>query len=299
LGKKKEHIQKKKLGSFSSLTVVISLTLSLCVIGILGSLLLHTKKLADFIKNNIELHVYLDPNIPQGSVNKLQTLFSIKPYVKTIDGEEQITYISEKEAIEKFISETGEDFTEILDVSPIRSSFILKISDEFSSSQQLKKLQKEIELMQGVFQVDFREDLVDDINQNIKLISIVLLLFSALLILAVIILMNNTIRLALFSQRFIIRSMQLVGATNVFISRPFVLRGAFQGFLSGLIASTFIIGMLNYAYQKIEDLRLLEDSTSLFILLGIISLFGAIVGLISTLVSVKKYLRYSLDELYG
>jgi len=298
LVKKKEHIQKKKLGSFSSITVIISLTLSLCVIGILGSLVLHTKKLADFIKNNIELHVYLDPNIPQANVNKLQTLFSIKPYVKTSNEEAQITYISEKEAIDKFINETGEDFTEILDISPIRSSFILKISDEFSSSQQLKKLQKEIELMQGVFQVDFREDLVDDINQNIKLISIVLLLFSALLILSVIILMNNTIRLALFSQRFIIRSMQLVGATNVFISRPFVLRGAFQGLLSGVIASAFIIGMLNYAYQKIEDLRLLEDSESLLILLTGISIFGSIIGFVSSLISVKKYLRYSLDELY-
>jgi len=299
LGKNKGNIKKKKLGKFSSLTVVISLSLSLSLIGILGSLLLHAKKLSDYIKNNIELHVYLDPDINQVNVKRLETLFSIKPYVKNIDDKAQISYVSQEEAVKRFIVETGEDFTELLDVNPIGSSFILKISDEFSSSFQLNKLKTEIQEMQGVFQVDFREDLVDDINSNIQVITVVLLIFASLLVLAVTILMNNTIRLALFSQRFLIRSMQLVGATDAFIRKPFILRGALQGLFSGTVASFVVVALLNYAYMKVTSLKLLEDNQMLFSLLAFLIVFGIVIGFFSSLNSVKKYLRSSLDELHN
>ncbi|MFK7899518.1 MAG: cell division protein FtsX [Cyclobacteriaceae bacterium] len=298
LARKRSHRKKKRLGNYPNFVVVLSLTLSLSVIGILGLLILHAKKLSDIIKENIELHVYLENDITEANVSKLKTVFSAKPYIKTKKNTPLISYISKEAAIKSFINETGEDFTEILDVSPIKSAFILKISDEFSSSYQLRKLQQEIEKVHGVFQVDFREDLVNDINKNIEIITYVLLFFSALLVLAVMVLMNNTIKLALFSQRFIIRSMQLVGATARFIQKPFIFRGAGQGLMSGIIATGFLAGLLYYAYSKIESLKLLSDNKSLLFLFGGLCLFGTFVGLFSSLRATKKYLHISLDELY-
>ena len=152
--------------------------------------------------------------------------------------------------------------------------------------------------MDGVYEVLYVESLIESINSNIQKISLVLLSFAVILVLVVIILINNTIKLALFSQRFLIRSMQLVGATSFFIQRPFLNRAAWQGVVSGLIASALLFALMQYAYHEVTELQLLRDDEQTYILMAALVVIGLIIGFLSSYRAIRKYLRLSLDELY-
>jgi len=152
--------------------------------------------------------------------------------------------------------------------------------------------------MAGVFEVTYLESLADSINRNLKKIGLILIGFSVLLLITVAILINNTVKLALFSQRFLIRSMQLVGATAGFIQTPFLLRSVVHGIWGGLISSSLLYGVLFYAYQWVNDLEVLQDTQQQFYLFGGLIIFGALIGFFSSWRAVNKYLKMSLDELY-
>ncbi|MDB5263428.1 MAG: cell division protein, partial [Adhaeribacter sp.] len=176
--------------------------------------------------------------------------------------------------------------------------YILNIAADFATSASLKNIKKDLETIPGIYEVQYVESLIDSINSNIQKVSIILLSFAAILVLAVIILINNTLKLALFSQRFLIRSMQLVGATPTFIQRPFLNRATWQGLLSGLLASIMLLGLLQYAYYQINELYVLRDEVQIGILLLSLVVLGSILGFISSYRAIKKYLGMSLDELY-
>ena len=155
-----------------------------------------------------------------------------------------------------------------------------------------------VESIGGVYEVVYVQSMVDSINRNITKISLILVAFASLLVLIVILLINNTIKLALFSQRFLIRSMQLVGATSSFIRLPFIKRAIGYGIISVVISSVSLYGVTQYAYAKIEDLKLLGDQKTMLILLGIILFAGLLLATMSTYQAVSKYLKMSLDDLY-
>jgi cell division transport system permease protein len=162
----------------------------------------------------------------------------------------------------------------------------------------LGQLNRSISSQRGVFEVQYPQDLFASINNNLTRVSLVLLGFAAVLVLVVVILINNTIKLALFSQRFLIRSMQLVGATRLFIQQPFLRRATWQGLASGVLAALLLVALLQYANLEVEPLRLLRHDFRLAILLlGVISL-GVIIGFFSSVRAVHKYLNMSLDDLY-
>jgi len=152
--------------------------------------------------------------------------------------------------------------------------------------------------MNGVFQVFYVEGLIESINKNVTRIGVILAGLVALLLITVILLINNSLRLALFSQRFLIRSMQLVGARNWFIQKPFLFRSFLYGVLSGILASGFIWALIHYANKNIEDLTVLQNNNQIWLLSGSLLVVGAIVGVFSTYFSIRKYLKMSLDELY-
>lgn len=290
--------KKKKLGSYPYASVIFSITLALFVVGLFGLLLLHTNKLTELIKENIEIQVYLDKGITENQRIQIQKTLSSKDYAAEKDDEVQISYISKEQAAKEFIEDTGEDFTNFLGENPLRDAYMLKIAPEYQNSEQLKKIKEEIEDINGVFEVEYVESLVSSINENMAKISIFLLGFAAILIIAVVILINNTIKLALFSQRFLIRSMQLVGAKASFIQKPFLLRAALHGILAGLLASAFLYLLMNFANKKIEDLQALQEPDKIFILFAILLVLGAFIGFSSTYRAINKYLKLSLDELY-
>jgi len=290
--------KKKNLGSYPFVSVVFSITLALIVIGLFGLLLLHTKKLTRLIKNNIEVQVYLDKNISENNIVRLRNILSNSDYVAKENGEPLITFISKEDAAKQFIDETGEDFTEFLGENPLRDVFVIKIDQGYQKTDTLSLIKADLEQLQGIFEVTYLESLINSINRNTAKISLILLGIVVLMLGIVVVLINNTIKLALFSQRFLVRSMQLVGAKSSFIQWPFLVRSIIHGLLSGIIASTILYLALKYANKKIEGLTQLQNNFEIIILFIVIIGIGAVIAFIATYRSIRKYLKMSLDELY-
>ena len=292
------HSRKKKLGSYPTLLVVFSITLALVVIGLFGLLLLHAQKLSEVVRENLEVQVYLERNLPETELLRLQQDLGQQPYVAERDGKPQIRFVSKEEGARQLLQSTGEDFRQFLGDNPLRDAYVLKIKPEYTDTMHLHQLDRSLSTQRGVFEVQYPQDLFTSINNNLTRVSLVLLGFAAVLVLVVVILINNTIKLALFSQRFLIRSMQLVGATRLFIQQPFLRRATWQGLASGVLAALVLVALLQYAYLEVEPLRLLRDDLRLGLLLLSVVVLGVVIGFFSSARAVHKYLKMSLDDLY-
>jgi len=289
---------KKQLGYFKFGSVLFSTTLSLFIVGLFGIILIQASSLTKMIRENIEIQVFLDKGLSQQQLAELRKNLAKRPFVLHTEDSVYLRFISNKEAAETFIQNTGEDFTKFLEDNPLRDSYVFSVSEEFQSSEQLTLIAKELETQPGVFEVSYMTDLVDSINKNLFKVSLIMGGFILILIVTVIMLINNTIRLALFSQRFLIRSMQLVGATRGFIRKPFVIRAFLFGVLAGILASGILYALLEYAKGNIEGFASLQNTELMLLLFGGLTVTGGLLSGISTLRSVNKYLNMSLDELY-
>ena len=296
--KKKQTRRKKRLGSYPYASVIFSITLALFVIGLFGLLLLTSQKLSTLIKEQVEVQVYLQNRLSENQIMGIQKTLASKDFTLQKDQEPQITFISKQEALESFGTREGEDPEEFLGYNPLRDAFVVKIDPEYQDSLQMTQVKADIEAINGVFEVNYMDNIISDINQNATKIGLILLGFATILLITVIILINNTIKLALFSQRFLIRSMQLVGATNGFIQRPFLLRSLAHGFMAGVLASLLLFLVHQYALSAIPDLEALQDQTRMLMLFAILAVLGSIIGILSTNRAIRKYLKMSLDDLY-
>jgi len=290
--------RKKKLGRYPQLMVIFSISLALFVIGLFGLLLLHASRLSDKVKENLEMQVYLDRNLTEMQLVRLKKTFSLKEYIAYKGSEPQVRFYSKEDGANDFIKGTGEDFLNFLGENPLRDAYILRINPEFAESAKLQKIKADLESIDGVFEVQYVENLFNSINQNLRKVSLILVCFAAILTLVVVVLINNTIKLALYSQRFLIRSMQLVGATAFFIQRPFLNRATVQGIISGLVASFGLMLLLHYAYYEFPDLLLLRDEKQLLLLMAFLIVLGSVIGFFSSYQAIRKYMRSSLDDLY-
>jgi|TARA_B110000259_G_scaffold26362_1_gene27258 cell division transport system permease protein len=290
--------QKRKLGSFPFLSVIFSITLSLVVMGIFGIAFIYLKTLTSIVQSNVEIQVYLDKSIRDHDVKRLEKIMTTRPYIRSDDATENIKFISKETAAEVFIRDTGEDFTKFLGDNPLRDAFSVKITNLYQSVDSLKAIEIDLRRLPGVYEVVFQESLIASINKNLRKIGILLLGMTLILLVAVIVLINNTIRIALFSQRFLIRSMQLVGATKGFIRWPFLKRSLIYGLVSGILASGIIFGIIQFAQHQIDDLDKLYAEEPLFILFAVLIFLGLLISYLSTLSSMRRYFKISLDELY-
>lgn len=290
--------KKTKLGSYKFVSVLFSTTLSLFIVGLFGVIVIQAKTLTSIIRENIEIQIFLNTNISEEENKEIGELLKSKPYVLEKEEEKIITYVSRDEAAATFLIDTGEDFTKFLDDNPLRDSYTFSVKEEFQTAEQIEEIVAEMEDMEGVFEVTYMNDLVESINQNLMKVSLVLGAFILILIVTVIMLINNTIRLALYSQRFLIRSMQLVGATKGFIRKPFLTRSFGYGALAGVFASALLLGLIEYAKSNVDGFNLLQNQELLLLLFVGLVILGAFLSLFSTLRSVNKYLNMSLDELY-
>ena len=290
--------KRKNLGSYPFLNVILSVTLALFVIGLFGLLLLYTTKLTSLIRESVEIQVYLQRNVAESERLKIEKALQSKEYTRSDESGPKVAYISKEEAAKDFIESTGEDFTNFLGDNPLHDAFLVRINPEYHASDSLSNIKSELEEMNGVFEVVYVDNLIQSINNNLTKISLFLLGFAILLVIAVVLLINNTIKLALFSQRFLIRSMQLVGATRGFIQRPFIVRSMYHGTIAGILAAVLLYILLQYSYNWVEGLKMLEEPDKIYILLGSLLIIGALIGVLSTFRAVNKYLNLSLDELY-
>jgi cell division transport system permease protein len=293
-----KHIRRKKiLGNFPFAVVFTSMTLALFVLGVFCFILLHAKQLSQFIQENIEVHVILNKDISESQRAYIETQLNQQSFILKKDADLMVKYVSQDDAKKDFIKTYGEDFTKVLDDNPLHSSFILKIKPEYLNKKSLTEIDLKISKWEQVKEVYYLEDLANKITKNIQLLTIVFVSFTIILLIITILLVNNTIKLALYSQRFLIRSMQLVGATQFFIQKPFLLRAGFQGFLSGVFAASLLGGIYYYGTLVYPELHALHTPYLIHVIL-ILILFGTVLGLVSSLLAISKYLKMSLDELY-
>lgn len=278
--------------------IIASLTAALFLIGFCGLLVMQSKKLISIIKQNIEVRVMLDKGLDSNQVTKVYKSIVARPFVLSIDGKPQVTFFSKDEAAKEFIADTKEDFSTLLGDNPLHDSYRVRLQEDYFEDTKLKQIKAELEKNDGVFEVVYQENLADQINKNLTKIYLILATFAVIMLVIIILLMNNTIRLALYSQRFLIRSMQLVGATNGFIQRPFLKNGAVQGLISGLIAAGLIVALQQLALHQIEGLHLLQEYDKLSFLLAGVIILGALIGIASTFQALARYLRMALDDLY-
>ncbi len=289
----------KKLGSTPNAMVIISLTIALFLIGLCGLLTLNARKLAEYLKQNVEVQVYLDNDLSTSKLDSIFKMIATRDFVLKNDNSPQINFISKEVAAKQFIKESGEDYRKFLgNNNPLFNSYAVKIKEEFFTETNLKAIKTDLEKLSGVHEVAYVENVVDEINKNISKIYLILSVFVVLLLIIIMVMVNNTIKLSLYSQRFLIRSMQLVGATNAFIRKPFVVKGGLQGLISGLVACTLLMILQQFAVQQVEGLSVLQEPSKLIILLIVLLIIGTLVGILSTFQSVERYLKLSLDELY-
>lgn len=291
-------IKRKTLGSYPYLSVLFSTTMALLVIGIFGVLLIFANKLSTLIKENIELHVYLNQDLTRNDEQVILKRFYFQDYVAVKNNVRQVFYIPKDSAAARFTRETGEEFVQFLGSNPLRNAYRIRIHFDFSDKMLLRRIKSEIEQIPGIYEVSYTESLVESINSNINKISLILLGFAILLILIIYVLINSSIKLALYSQRFLIRSMQLVGANGWFIQGPFLIRALLHGLLSGFLASLLLVVVLQYAYSQIPELQILENIEQILILDAGLIIFGGLIGFVCSFIAVNKYIKMSLNELY-
>ncbi len=293
-----KYTSSRKLGSYPTLGVIVSITLALFVIGLFGLLIIYSIQLERVVRDNVKMQIYLNSNLTETQRLQIENKILSMNFVNQQSDNKGIAYISKDEAAKKFIGETGEDFTKFIGDNPLKDAYLLSIDPTFHSKAEIEKIKKELEKINGVFQASYVEGLIESINQNIRKIGLILLGLASLLLLTVILLINNTMRIALFSQRFLIRSMQLVGARQGFIQRPFLLRAAALGLAGAFIAIVLLFAVIRYAQTEIEDLTLLHNQEQFMMLAGSMALTGLLIAVISSYFSIRKYLHLSLDELF-
>lgn len=286
---------KKKLGGYPALGVVTSITLALFVLGLFGTLIIYSNQFGKIVRDNLNVKVFLKSSLTETQRNQLERTIGAKKFVAKT--EKAVTFISKEEAEKDLIKQIG-DYKEILGENPLKDAFVIKIATEFQDTTSLKKIKAEIEDINGVMEATYEKHLFDEVNKNFTNISIALLILAVLLIGITFLLVNSTLRIALFSQRFLIRSMQLVGAKKWFIQRPFLMRAIGYGLLSSVVASLLLWGFSTYAQKRMADLSLLHNQEHFLTLLGLLSVMGMMVATLSTFFAIHKYLKMSLDELY-
>jgi cell division transport system permease protein len=291
-----ERVTRKKiLGGYPAVGVVISTTLALFVLGLFGNLLIYSKQFSGIVRDNLNVKVYLKSSLTDTQRKQLERTILAKDFVTPSD--KALIFVSKEEAEKDLVDQIGE-YKEILGENPLKDAFIVKVKPELQDTAHLKSIKKDLEKLNGVLEATYEKHLFDAVNKNIKSVSIYLLIISILLIATTFILVNNTLRLALFSQRFLIRSMQLVGAKKWFIQSPFLLRACGYGLLSGVLAGIFIWSLSNYAQQRIPEIATLHNQGDFVLMLLILGATGVLVSLLSTIVAVNRYLKMSLDDLY-
>lgn len=290
--------KKKTLGSYPFMTVIASLTLALVIIGMVVVLGLQGNRLVTAVKSRFEVQVFLHHDLTPLHQDSLKAVFANQPWIAKLDDKAQVRFVSKEQAAKRFMDETGEDFANLLGDNPLRDAYQLRIDATYADSVQLSKLAQQVRGMDGVYEVVYEPDLLQNINANLNKIFAALGGVSLLLIAGVILLIHNTIRLAMYSQRFLIRSMQLVGASVWFIQRPFLARAAIHSMIATVVAFLTIWALGQTAASQVVELSNISQAQD-YLFAGAAQLFtGLIIGLGSAWRAIHKYLGMSLDQLY-
>ena len=291
MSKSFERYQKRKLIS-SYFSVVLSIGLVLFLLGVLGLLVLNTKKLADHFKEQIKISVFLKDNAKEVEVEQLQKSLVMADYTKSA------LYVSKEEAAEVHSAEIGENFLDFLGYNPLKNSIDVTLKADFVSTDQVEEIASEIAKKDYVEEVSYDKPLIALLTENVKRLSFWILIASAVFTLIAVLLINSSIRLSIYSKRFIIKTMQMVGATKKFIRRPFIWTNIKLGMLGSILALIALGSVLYYVNLNFPELNLFQDIMILGILFIGVFVLGVLISLISTYFATQRFLNLRTDDLY-
>jgi cell division transport system permease protein len=286
-----EKYAKKRLRS-AYITTVVSISLVLYLLGIVALIVLNAKNLSDYIKENIGFNIILKDDAKEVEIVKLQKTLDAQPYTK------ETRFISKEEAAEILKKDLGEDFISFLGYNPLSASIDLHLRAEYAVPDSVEWIEKDILKHSIVKEVYYQKSLIQKVNENVKKISLFLLGFSTLLLIISIALINNAIRLAIYSKRFLIRTMQLVGASPGFIRRPFIWKGIVNGIYGAVIAIILISLTIYYVQQQIPEFFQIKDLKLYAEVFGVILLLGILITWISTFFAVHRFIRMRPEKIY-
>lgn len=286
-----ETYQRNRLRS-SYFYVVISIALVLFVLGLLGILVLQTKALSKHFKEQVTMNIFLNDNIDTKILDEFKNSLNSKEYVK------KLSFISKDSAAKLLQTDLGEDFLSILDTNPLKDNLELNLNESFVNKDSISKIRKELASNAVVYEISYNETLVEKLDNNIHTITFWVLLLSAVLGLIAILLINSTIRLSVYSKRFTIKTMQMVGATKGFIRKPFIIIGIKLGVFGALIAIISLYVLAIYFEKQVPDIEITQQYFILVpVFIGILIL-GVIITSVSTYFATRKFLNLRTEELY-
>ncbi len=274
------------------ISTIFSIALVLLMLGMLGLILVHAKNLSNYVKENIVLNIIVDEGAKETDILAFQKQLNGNNSVK------QTLYVNKEVAQHNLTKDLGEDFVNFLGYNPLLSTIDVYLKADYANTKSIDALKKSLEKNPIVKEVIYQSSLIDTVNNNISTIGLIVLGFAIILLVIAIALINNTIRLAIFSQRFLIKSMQLVGATKNFIRKPFILVAALHGLIASFIAIIILLGILYYAQKEIPEIVILRNYTEFGLVLIAMVVVGIFITAISTLFAVSRYLRLKLYDLY-
>lgn len=286
-----ERFQKRKLIS-SYFSVVLSIALVLFLIGILGILVLNTQKLADHFKEQITISVFLKDNAKEIEVEQLQKSLAMADYTK------KATYVSKEEAAEQHSAEIGENFIEFLGHNPLKNSIDVQLKADFVSAEKITEIAEEISAKAYIEDVSYDKPLISLLTENVKRLGFWILVASGIFTFIAVLLINSSIRLSIYSKRFIIKTMQMVGATKSFIRKPFLWTNVKLGILGAVLALIAMGVVLYYVTIYFPELDLFGDPIILILLFVGIFVLGVLISLISTFFATQRFLNLRTDDLY-
>ena len=274
---------------------LMSIMLVLFLLGVFALLMMHAQKLSNHIKENISFEIVMNSNVKEANILYLQKELDAMPAVKSTE------YITKDEAIRRLSEDLGEDFLQWLgnEENPLLPSIDVRFNADYANVDSLTVIESHLLENENVKEVYYQKSLVEVINQNVKRIGMALIVASIILLVIAISLIRNTIRLSIYSKRFLVRSMQLVGATEAFIRKPFAKTGVSQGFFGAILADILLIIMMYWLNKRIPELALIQSpEITVCIYVGII-IIGIILASISTATALRKYLNAHIDKLYA
>ncbi|WP_027127380.1 cell division protein FtsX [Gelidibacter mesophilus] len=286
-----DRYQKRKLIS-SYFSVVISIALVLFLLGCLGLLVLNAKKVADHFKEQVVVTIYLNDSAKEVEANQLEKSLAMAEYTKSTQ------YVSKEAAAESMKAETGEDFMDFVGYNPLQNSIDVHLKADYVTTETLNEITEELSNKKFIEEIRYDSDLVELMHDNVKKITFWVLVISGVFTLIAVLLINSSIRLAVYSKRFIIKTMQMVGATKTFIRRPFVFKSVQLGIIGAIIA---LIGMgivLYYLNQTFVELQLLSNPILIGGLFVAVFLLGILITWVSTFIATQRFLNLKTEALY-
>ena len=271
---------------------ILGVSLILILLGVLGWFVINANKLGQYFKENVEVRVYVRENVSAKDSTSLVDYINSKPYIKSYE------YVTKAVARQKYLEDGNKDWVGVLQNNPLPASINFKVKSEYAATDSLQKIQADLLQNIAVSDIQYPQSLVSNLNNIIRKISLGLLVIAVIISIVVIILIDNTIKLAMFSNRFLIKTMQMVGATRGFIARPMNIRAIINGAISGVIAVLGILAVILVFEKWLPEIKALRDYALLAMLFISIILLGVVISFVSTHRSVIKYLKMKLDDLY-